>query len=187
MDTNKFKSEKCECIISHASDFSLVVKGVIFSETQLQQTISYIAACPPDYRSSYTGSALPFANEQMAFDETPNKGQVNIQPGNSFSIKIVYPNSYYAALGTVIIPPTLYITYKDISNAETTVGIPVSKGIPYRLLTYPMQFTKARKDCMFYDGGWELPVRTQEQILLGAAYPSMNKMSDNFWGLKPPM
>jgi len=123
----------------------------------------------------------------MAFDNTPNKGSVKVSPGNSFSIQIKYPNSYYAGLGTVIIPPTLFISFMDNNDVETVVHIPVSKGIPYRLLTYPMQYTKARKDCMFYEGGWELPVRTQEQILLDSAYPSRNRMDDNFWGLKPPM
>jgi len=187
MDTNTFKSQNCECIIDHAADFTLEVKGVIFSDTELLPSVSFIAACPPDYRASYTGSGLPFANEKMAFDGTPNKGSVPLRSGNTFSVKITYPNSYYAGLGTVIIPPTLYLTYKDINNEETIVSIPVSKGIPYRLLTYPMQFTKARKDCLFYSGGWEMPVRTQEQILRDSAYPPLNKMADNFWGQKPPM
>jgi len=188
MDTNTYKSQHCECVIEHSTDYTLVVNGVILHNKPIKDNIiSFIASSPPDHRSSYTGSALPFANEKMAFENTPNIGEVKLQNGRAFSINIKYPNSYYAGLGTVIIPPTLFVSFTDINDTVTTVNIPVSKGIPYRMLTYPMQYTKARKDCMFYDGGWELPVRTQEQILLDSAYPSLNKMDPNFWGLKPPM
>ena len=33
----------------------------------------------------------------------------------------------------------------------------------------------------------QLPVRGQEQVLRDGGYPEVNKMPDNFWGLKPPL
>ena len=55
------------------------------------------------------------------------------------------------------------------------------------MLTYPQTpITISRESPKFYDGGFQMPIRTQEQILRDSAYPSNNKMPKNFWGLKPP-
>jgi len=155
-------------------------------ETVKDDTVYFIAANPPDYRATYTGSGLPFANQEQAFENTPNKGSTRLFQ-NTFEIPLMFPNSYYVGLGTVIVPPTLYIEYVTVEGVKRTVSIKISDGIPYRMLTYPMQFTRARADSTFYRDGWEMPVRTQEQILRDAAYPAINKMHNNFWGLKPPM
>ena len=36
------------------------------------------APSPPDYRTSYSGAGLPFADADMAYDQTPNAGTVNV-------------------------------------------------------------------------------------------------------------
>ena len=36
--------------------------------------VVFWAPNPPVYRTSFSGSALPFANEEMAFEQTPNAG-----------------------------------------------------------------------------------------------------------------
>lgn len=155
-------------------------------EAVKNNVIYYYAANPPDYRATYTGSGLPFANHQQAFENTPNKGKVNVV-NDTFEIQLMYPNSYYVGLGTVLIPPTVFIEYETRQGHTRVIDIKLSDGIPYRLLTYPMQYTMARKDAMFYSHGWKLPVRTQEQVLRDSAYPQFNKMYSNFWGLKPPL
>ena len=38
---------------------------------------------------------------------------------------------------------------------------------------------------MFYYNP-DLPIRTQEQILIDSAYPCSNQEPNNFWGLTPP-
>ena len=156
-----------------------------FEEVVDDGIVSYIAPSPPDYRSSFTGSGMPWTNWKQAFDNTPNKGTIDITAANA-TVKIVYPNSFYSGLGTVIIGPTLYLNYTS-GGQDRRKAIRLSDGVPYRLLSYPMKFTKPRKNVMFYDGIWDLPVRTQEQILLSAGYPDTNHMSPNFWGLKPPV
>lgn len=147
--------------------------------------IHYIAASPPDYRTSYTGSALPFASPQQAFQGTPNRGKVAVQ-GDSVVLNLLYPNSFYIGLGTVIVPPTLYLYYR-VGGKNKEMAVKLSDGVPYRFLTYPMKFTQPRDGAHFYHGMHELPVRTQEQIFRDGGYPSTNKMAKNFWGLKPPV
>ena len=163
------------------------IKGILKESVAQPRKLHYVAAAPPDYRASYTGSGLPFANQSQAFYATPNYGDVEVSSDGEFEFDVMYPNSYYIGLGTVIVPPTVYVEYKTVSGETRNISIKVDNGIPYRMLTYPMQYTRARKDATFYKDGWSMPVRTQEQVLRDSAYPSTNNMADNFWGLKPPM
>lgn len=143
--------------------------------------IRYLAANPPEYRVTFSGSGLPFANRSQAFENTANHGACKLDDQGNFVINIAFPNSYYLNLGSVLVPPTVYIYYIDSSETERMVPIKISEGVPYRTLTYPQE----RRNVEFYEGGWELPVRTQEQILRDSGYPCMNKHDAEFWGLKP--
>jgi len=183
---NKFSFYNCEGEVEHINEVDVVVNAHI-KEPISSKYVSYIAATPPNFRASFTGSALPFHTQRQAFDGTPNSGTAMLGSGNTFTVKLKYPNSYYTGLGTIIIPPTLYVFYSTVDGDSRIVKIPISRGIPFRLLTYPMQFTRARKDATFYEGGWEMPVRSQEQILRDSAYPSVNSMPENFWGKRPPV
>lgn len=178
-----FKSMYCDgdVVLSSPNATDIIVFGRI-KETVSGTHIRYIAGNPPDYRATYTGSALPFASQAQAFDNTPNRGSVALID-NTFEIRLIYPNSYYIGLGTVIVPPTVYIYYTTHEGQERQIPIQISDGVPYRTLTYP----SIRKDAMFYGSGWSLPVRTQENILRDSGYPSMNTVDVNHWGLKPPL
>jgi len=143
------------------------------------------AANPSSYRSSFSGSGLPYPNEQVAFEATPNLGLCDVN-GGSFQFNLVYPNSYYMDLGTKYVPPQVKIQIVDgdgnkISPVST---IPLGSGIPFRTLTFPPQ-RNWNKGPLFYCNQ-NLPVRTQEQILRDSAYPAVNKVPANFWGTKPP-
>lgn len=179
--TNVFCDGEVYPIKEEQFDMNLVGK---IKEKVKDQTIYYIAANPPDYRATYTGSGLPFANQDQAYENTPNKGKVKLME-DTFEIKFMFPNSYYVGLGTVLVPPTIFLEYDNEDGVKRNIKIKLSDGIPYRMLTYPMQYTLPRSDAMFYSFTWDMPVRTQEQILRDAAYPSSNKMAPNFWGLKP--
>lgn len=163
----------------------ITVVGKI-SERIQPNLVRYVAASPPDYRATYTGSGLPFANQEQAFYNSPNIGHANVVDG-TFEIKLMYPNSYYVGLGTVLVPPSLMVFYVDQEGNEKEVTIKISEGIPYRTLTYPITKKAPRDSAMFYSSGWSLPVRTQEQVLRDSGYPSTNVMPDNHWGLKPPL
>lgn len=173
-----FSNSICNGKIVVADDLSKVVlTGRVNPQlpAKLIDNIQYTGATPGQRNSSFTGSMLPWPNASQAFDNTPIKGTLTLNGVREFSITIPLPNSYYAGLGTVKIPPTLYLQAGDIKTS-----IILSQDIQIRSLTYPME----RKDVMFYDGMWELPVRTQEEILRSAAFNT--KSSKNFWGLKPP-
>lgn len=185
-----FESAYCNGIVEHGEyDYQLVVKGVI-NEYVKDEKLYYIAAAPPDYRATFSGSGLPFASQVQAFQNTPNKGTVRIPAyGSKFEIKLMTPNSYYVGLGTVYVPPTLYLEYINQHGVKRNVSVKISDGIPYRSLTHPGpgQNSAPRANAMFYATQFGLPVRSQEQILRDSAYPQNNKMDPDFWGLKPPL
>ena len=83
------------------------VKGKVNSKT-INPTVLFWAAAPPLKTASYAGSGIPYANPNMAFQNTPNKGAV-VAKNKEFSFKIQFPNSYYTRLGTVYNKPHVTI------------------------------------------------------------------------------
>lgn len=165
----------------------LVVRGKI-NEPVMGSVVDYIAASPPDFRSSFSGSGLPFANSDQAFYKTPNVGQATLSGDNSFEVRIWTPSAYYMGLGSVYVPPTLYVSYTTTNGHRKVSQMIVGSGVPFRTLTYPTVSSskRARKDCTFYyQPELESQVRSQEQILRSAGYPCVNDVPENFWGGKP--
>ena len=184
----EFSKQNCKGTAINAGNGDISISGTV-QTTSNNPKIIYWAANPPGYLTSYSGSGLPFYNKQQAFENNNNTGIV-VALNKEFSFKIKYPNSYYAGLGSVYVPPKLHIKICEEGTDEGNVlSIDLSKGIPYRSLTYPPQQpdTRPRNSPLFYLGGWELPVISQEQILRNSAYPSKNVMPANFWGMKPPL
>lgn len=149
-------------------------------------TMHFLAAAPADHRESFTGSGLPFANEDQAFADTPNRGSVDFKTGvaeyGAFKLACFLPNSYYADFSGALVGPEVLLIFSS-SGKERVVRIRLPDAIPYRSLTYPA----LRQSPSFYESGWRMPVRTQEQVLRDAGYPCKNKEDPHFWGLKPPM
>jgi hypothetical protein len=162
-------------------DGNVTVRGTVQSKT-LNPVIVFWAPNPPDYRSSFSGSGLPFANPGQAYDKTPNYGAVRAM-GRQFEFKIKNPNAYYAGLGTLYIPPHVNVKVCEDGETDKHHVIELGQGVAYRSLTYPSG-NKPRIGPMFYSQP-NLPVRGQEQILKDSAYPSDNVASDDFWGLRP--
>lgn len=186
MESTSFDNEFIRGAFTVSQDNKLVRIAGFIKDRHPVLNVSYVAAAPPDYRASFTGSGLPFASPAQAFDNESNMGVAPVDPRTrQFAFQIAMPNAYYAGLGTIYVQPTVYLTYV-IGKQSRTVGIHLSEGIPYRMLTYPMTETIGRKDATFYDTG-SLPVRTQEQILRDSEYPSYMHMYRNFWGLRPPV
>lgn len=181
-----FNEQGCNGEVTYdAETREYTVTGVI-QDTVKDGHIAYFAAAPTDRRSSWTGSGLPYANAAQAFYNTPNSGEIELGMFNKFSIKVKQPGSYYVALGSAVIPPTLFIMYSNGSE-DRTISIKLSNSIPFRMLTYPNgQGSAARSSASFYDGDYSLPIRTQEKILLDSAYPGEHSnMPGDFWGLRP--
>lgn len=149
-------------------------------------TMHFLAAAPADHRESFTGSGLPFANEDQAFADTPNRGRVdfksNLLEYGAFKLACFLPNSYYADFSGAVVGPEVLLIFSS-RRQERVVRVRLPDAIPYRSLTYPA----LRQGPAFYESGWRMPVRTQEQVLRDAGYPCKNKEAPHFWGLKPPM
>jgi hypothetical protein len=176
-----FSEQECKGQIIYMPDNKIQIEGYITSQLKESQ-IFYSAAAPCDLRASFTGSALPFPSLAFGLDNTPNIGKVDLGAFNKFSFTILTPNSYYGGLGTVIVPPTVYIEYILQSGERKIIGIQVRDSIPFRSLTYPGK----RASALFYDV--KSPVRSQEQILRDSEYPAdVYTSPSTFWGLKPPM
>lgn len=147
--------------------------------------VKFWAASPPTYSLSFAGSGLPYGNEEMAFEKTPNQGVAPIKMGN-FQFALEYPASYYDHMLKDYVPPQVKFVFCDASgnNMGDTHVANLGNGIPFRSLTWPK-----KRDWnigpMFYCNN-NLPVRNQEQILRDSGYPAVNKEPDNFWGLMPP-
>jgi hypothetical protein len=175
-------------VISHDIK-SCIIRGTI-NESVHKKQIGYTAAAPPHLNGSFSGSALPYPNQTVAFDNTPIRGIVQLDKNNTFEICCEIPSAYYVNLGSVLVPPQIYITYNNyfINKKE---AVTIMNEIPYRTLTYH----RSHKNVQFYDNIWKLPVRDQEQILRDSAYPSCdlsttgNRISTatEFWKLKPSL
>ena len=154
------------------------VSGIIYDSVDNNEAY-YLAPAPAGHMNSFSGSGLPFPNEEIAYLHTPNKGKLELKM-KSFKVNILMPNSYCKEMCNKLIEPTLSIKY---SNGEKNkiLKIPVGNRIPYRSQNYPYNRTSPT----FYKDGWEMPIRSQEQILLDSSYPKLKMMSANHWGLKP--
>ena len=178
MENNYFESKGCKGSYKLGADNVLHINLQVFGSDE--DTIRYIASAPPTRGASFTGSGLPFATQQQAFDNTPNNGVVALDSGKRATLKLQLPNSFYSALGTLLIPPTLFVIYKQ-QGKEHTDAIRLTDAIPFRSLTYPGK----RINATFYNKLSELPVRSQEQILRDSGYPETLSEPDNFWGIRP--
>lgn len=161
------------------------IHGKLNQIPNVKRYIKYSAANPPTYNSNFSGSGLPYPTEEVAFENTPNRGAVEIIDGE-FSFSIKYPNSYYINMGTIYVEPHVKLIIVDANNNNIgqSKSINLGQGIPFRTLTWPVQRDWS-KGPLFYKTNVDI-VRTQYQILLDSAYPSENITPKNFWGMMPP-
>ena len=100
--------------------------------------IKYWAAAPNTCTYSTAGTGLPFPNEEIAYENTPNKGELKLGLGGSFEILLQYPSGYYANQGELYVPPHLNIKICDSSNKQTGImnRILLPGELPFRSLGF---------------------------------------------------
>jgi len=171
--------ETCNITVSTNLKKQVVVDGIIkdplrsiLLSTGKQIYVQYWASSPPDSRHSFSGSGLPFPNEEMAYSNSPNVGRALLGNDGSFSIKLLYPNSYYKTLGSDYVKPTVKLIFSDENGNMygKIVTVILGDGIPYRSLTWNRK-RNSLNGPMFYRGTYSLPSRTQFQILESSYYP----------------
>jgi hypothetical protein len=171
---NTFDSSSCSGTINYLSPRDIMI-NCTFKENIENNTIQYIASAPPDYKSSFSGSGIPYHNKEQAYFLTPNKGEKKLF-NNKCDISIFKPNSYYSSFNKLELP---YI--KIFYNSKSFKIDLQSEKIPYRSLTHPTLREKQEQN--FYNRQYK--VRTQEQILIDSQYSQYE--DKNFWGGKPPL
>lgn len=179
--THFFKGNLCSCKVTIEKGElidKVIVRGIIY-ENVINESANYIAAAPAGHINSFSGSGLPFPNEEIAFLHTPNKGKLDVD-FNKFKIKLQMPNSYCQEMCNKLIEPSVLIKYNNGEKIRI-LRIPVGNRIPYRSQNYPYQRTEPN----FYKAGWDMPVRSQEEVLIDSQYPKINMTPSNHWGLKP--
>jgi hypothetical protein len=78
---------------------------------------------------------------------------------------------------------------QEVIDSNEFHTIQIDEGIPFRTLTHPSPPSKNPRDSpmFYYCGVNKLPIRNQEQVLRDGGFPEVNKMPNDFWGLKPPL
>lgn len=185
--------QSCNVSISQNTSGCVIFQGLVKNALRnalLAQKVyvQYWAASPPDYRCSFSGSGLPFPNEEMAYESSPNVGKVPLNNDGSFSFRLRFPNSYYKRLGAIYVKPNVKLLFKDEQGnmIGKMLTVTLGEGIPFRSLTFP-RLRRWSSGPMFFCGREQLPVRTQAQILQDSGYPCVNEEPKNFWGLRPPV
>jgi hypothetical protein len=162
----------------------LITGNANVNMTGEQYYVKYTAANPPTYSSNFSGSGMPYPTEDIAYENTPNRGVTKVVNGKfSFSIKV--PSSYYINMGSEFVKPHVRMVLVDKNNniLNKPFVLMLSGPIPFRTQTWPVE-RKWSEGPLFYKND-NLPIRTQYQILVDSAYPSINKVPKNFWGLTP--
>ena len=129
-----FDKTLCEGEIINNLNGNITVKGRLKIDKP-EVKVVYWAANPPDGVYSFHGRGLPYPSPSIAFEKTVNKGSIMAINGE-FEFKIYYPNSYYVGLGSLYIPPHVFIKICDGESAKIE-SIKLGEGIPYRTLTHP--------------------------------------------------
>jgi hypothetical protein len=74
--------------VKYTNNNSFVISGDVNNNLFEKRFIKYTAANPPTYNNSFSGSALPYPSEEIAYENTPNRGVVEIMNGKfSFTIR----------------------------------------------------------------------------------------------------
>ena len=118
-----FNSDNGKCqgqILTDSNQWVFTIQGVCKNVTG--NTVKYMAAAPPDLRQSYMGSGLPFGNEEIAYEGSPNKGEATIN-GSNFSFTVISPNAYYKDNGSTLVKPHVHFTVgQDYFDVALGVG-----------------------------------------------------------------
>ena len=123
---------------------------------------------PPDYKFSFSGSALPFASEEAAFN--PSQDAITVSTDGTASVYVslppntAHPNYYYID-GTYSAPRAL-VQYT--SNTQSVVELvtlhDVMRVVGRSLTPTPRMYASSRHG----------PVVTQESLLRSNAMPGVS-------------
>ena len=95
------------------------------------QTMRYWAANPIFRNYSYAGSALPYPTPEVAYENTPNQGDILLDNEGKFAFTLSHPSGYYVRLGKILMKPHVHFKVKGIDVVYT---LTLSDSFPDRSL-----------------------------------------------------
>ena len=132
--------------------WNYVLRGRTSEAQDPDGLVMFVAAAPPDRMTTYAGSGLPFANPDMAYEDTPNVGIVRAS-GGVYEIHVLFPNSFYVELGKQLLPPHLLVRACDPTGSDDVKPIVLGHTIPGRGLTsLPGHYTRSQ----FTEKVWDI-------------------------------
>ena len=120
------------------NNFILNITGYIKNSTYYNKIV-IISPNPIDRMINYSGSGLPFPNEYIAFENTPNYKLID-NSGN-INVQFKYPNSFYSRDGKNKVIPSIFVQLTDLSGKHDPAGGVVGHG---RLLRLARDLSPAR-------------------------------------------
>lgn len=155
-----FQNEYLNCSVKFLENNSKIqVTGSIINRSSFKN-IMLIAPNTIDKTASYHGTGLPFPCADIAFEETPNK--LEIDNTGYFSTVFTYPNSYYTVSLANKVISSIFFILEDFSGNKKFVKFELKDLYPLRSLVN----RETRKGPEFYSDKYDiLPVDTAEVIM----------------------
>ena len=124
----------CDVRYMSNNNGNCVVMGKVNSflsqlDEQVDLYVQWWAANKPTYTCSQSGFCIPYPNEAIAFQNTPNYGVIPVRD-KKFKFDIEYPSGYYKKLGSRFIQPQINFRFCDKESR------PVSKVYILKLTNF---------------------------------------------------
>jgi hypothetical protein len=143
--------------------------------------VAFQTAMPPDHRTSFTGSGLPFPSFEHAFNPCQS-GYAVRAAGGLFDLPVRPPNSYVEASGRLSAPKARLVYTVLGERVDEWVPIAGVPAVRHRTLTHNVHRTSPN----YYDSRGRLQTRSQERILRESAYGHASDPEVDFgWGVRP--
>lgn len=121
--------------------------------------VRWIAAAPPDRRTSFSGSGLPFASQDQAF-HAPQSGVQPVEPSGKFVIVLEAPNSFHVRSSEHPVPPQVVVEWVSRGQAY-------NRTLSVAIATEPAR--SLRKPCFDEESAFR-DVMGQEAYLMSGQY-----------------
>lgn len=116
MEIITITDDKINCRVFREGCY-MIIKGFLKNSSSYHKKL-IIAPNPPDVRTSYSGSALPFPCQEIAYEKTKNFYEIT--NNGVIDVRFKFPNSYYNQEGTKkLVSPFALILDKNNYVYET--------------------------------------------------------------------
>lgn len=155
-----FENQDIKLLCNLSDNGTLSIEGTMVLSLSTVKSVEIFATNPIQRTGSFMGSAMPYPNADIAFDNTPNRYNIVTQ---SFYTKFWYPNSYYTADAREKVLPSLFIKITHIGSENPTYyRFELPDPFQLRTATHRSdrkgpEFYKVRRD--------QLGVQSQEALL----------------------